>query len=90
MSTKKTFLLLSFVALSNTTCSQNNSNFLNNFSIEYGLNWMDNSGNQDPLTIFKDYSNIAFNLPFTLEVDYFLSDTFELYLSGSSNKFLEN
>jgi hypothetical protein len=90
MSTKKTFLLLSFVALSYTTCSQNNSNFLNNFSIEYGLNWMDNSGNQDPLTIFKDYSNIAFNLPFTLEVDYFLSDTFELYLSGSSNKFLEN
>ena len=90
MSTKKTFLLLSFVALSYTTCSQNNSNFLSNFSIEYGLNWMDNSGNQDPLTIFKDYSNIAFNLPFTLEVDYFLSDTFELYLSGSSNKFLEN
>ena len=90
MSTKRTFLLLFFVALSYTTCSQNNFDFLSNFSIEYGVNWVDSSGNQDPLTIFKDYSNIAFKLPFTLEVDYFLSDTFELYLSGSSNKFLEN
>ena len=90
MSIKKTFLLLSFVVLSHTTCSQNNSNFLNNFSIEYGVNWVDSSGNHDPLTIFKDYSDIAFNLPFKFEIDYLLNNTFELYLSGSSNKFLEN
>ena len=90
MLTKKTIVLVSFVVLSYNSYSQKNSNFLNNISIQFGLNWVDNSGNQDPLTIFKDYSDIAFNLPFKLEIDYLLNNTFELFLSGISNKFLDN
>lgn len=90
MISKKTLLLATFVVFACNANSQSNSKFLNNLSIEYGLNWIDSSGNQDPLTIFKDYSNIAFTLPFKLEIDYLLNNTFELYLSGSSNKFLDN
>jgi len=90
MTTKKTFLLIISLIIFLNANSQKRSKFLDNLSFEFGLNWVDSSGNQDPLTIFKDYSNIAFNLPFKLEIDYFLNDTFELYLSGSSNKFLSN
>ncbi|MDA9056343.1 hypothetical protein N9K49_00655 [Flavobacteriaceae bacterium] len=90
MPTKKTIFFVIFFVLFYKANSQIKSKFLNNLSIEYGLNWVDSSGNQDPLTIFKDYSNIAFNLPFKLEVNYLLNNTFELYLSGSSNKFLSN
>jgi len=90
MPTKKTILLVSFVVLSYNLYSQTKSKFLNNLSIEFGVNWVDNSGNQDPLTIFKDYSDIAFNLPIKIELDYFVSDSFELYLAGTTNKFLKN
>ncbi len=90
MYTTKTLFLLVFIVLFYNGNTQTNSNFLNNFSIEYGVNWVDSSGNRNPLTIFKDYSDIAFNLPFKFEIDYLLNNTFELYLSGSSNKFLEN
>lgn len=90
MTTKKTFLLVISLLLFLNANSQKRSKFLNNLSIECGLNWVDSSGNQDPLTIFKDYSDIAFNLPFKLEIDYLLTNTFELYLSGSSNEFLSD
>lgn len=90
MLAKNTIVLVSFFVLSYNSYSQKNSKFLNNISIQFGLNWVDNSGNQDPLTIFKDYSDIAFNLPFKLEIDYLLNNTFELFLSGISNKFLDN
>lgn len=90
MNSKKTILFLFFVVLFNFVNSQRRSKFFNNLSIEYGLNWVDSSGNQDPFTIFKEYSDIAFSLPFKLEIDYLLNNTFELYLSGSSNKFLSN
>ena len=90
MTCKKTIIFLFFVVLFYEINSQSKSKFFNNLSIEYGLNWVDSSGNQDPLTIFKDYSAIAFSIPFKLEIDYLLNNTFELYLSGSSNKFLSN
>jgi len=90
MPTKKTILLVVLIVLFHEANSQRKSKFLNNISIEFGLNWVDSSGNQDPLTIFKDYSVIAFNLPIKIELDYFVSDSFELYLAGTTNKFLEN
>jgi len=90
MPTKKTILLVILIVLFHKANSQRKSKFLNNLSIEFGVNWVDNSGNEDPLTIFKDYSDIAFNLPIKIELDYFVSDSFELYLAGTTNKFLEN
>ena len=90
MTCKKTILFLFFVVLTYEINSQSKSKFFKNLSLEYGLNWVDSSGNQDPLTIFKEYSDIAFTLPFKLEIDYLLNNTFELYLSGSSNKYLSN
>ena len=90
MPTKKTILLVILIVLFHKANSQRKSKFLNNLSIEFGVNWVDNSGNEDPLTIFKDYSDIAFNLPIKIELDYFVSDSFELYLAGTTNKFLKN
>ena len=88
--TKKTILLVIFIALFYNANSQIKSKFINNLSIEFGLNWVESSGNQDLLTIFKDYSDIAFNLPFKVEIGYLVGDSFELYLAGTTNKFLEN
>lgn len=87
---QKNYYFCNFICIFHEANCQKKSNFLNNISVEYGLNWVDSSGNLDPLTIFKDYSNIAFTLPFKLELDYLLNNTFELYLAGSSNKFLSN
>ena len=90
MNPKKSILLILFFLFFHPMNSQIKSKFFKNLSIEYGLNCVDSSGNQDPLTIFKVYSDIAFTLPFKFEIDYLLNNTFELYLSGSSNKFLSN
>ena len=70
--------------------SQKINGLTNKLSIEFGVNWIDSSGKQDPLTFFKDNSNLAFSSPFKLELDYLINNSFELYLSRSINEFLEN
>ena len=81
-----TFFIIYFQEVS----SQKKSNLVNRFSIEFGVNWIDSSGEQNPLRFFKDYSNLAFSSPFKLELDYLLNNSFELYLSHSINKFSKN
>ena len=88
MTTKKTFLLVISLVLFLNANSQKRSKFLNKLSIEYGLNWVDSSGNQDPLTIFKDNSDIAFNLPFKLEIDYLLNTLLNCICQDHQTNFL--
>lgn len=90
MNSKKIFFFIVYVSLFFNANSQKHSKFSKVLSVEFGLSLVDNSGNRDPLTIFKENSEIAFKLPFTIEIDYLLSSNFELYLSGSSNKFSGN
>ena len=99
MSTKRTLLLSLFVFvfynLNSQTDSEfinteSNSEFINSLSVEFGLNLVDNSGNANPLTAVKEFSSIAYSLPFKIDVNYSLSDAFQVFLSSSSNKFRED
>ena len=83
---KKVFLFL-FLFSINTLYSQKKSNFLNNLSIELGLNWIDNSGQRDPLYLFEDYENSSFNFPFKLELNYSLGKSIVLFTTATTNEF---
>lgn len=67
--------------------SQRRPDFLDKLYIELGLNWIDNSGKQDPFYILEDYGNTSFSYPLRGELNYSLSETLFIYASGSTNKF---
>jgi len=67
--------------------SQRRPEFLDKLYIELGLNWIDNSGKQDPFYILEDYGNTSFSYPLRGELNYSLSESLFIYASGSTNKF---
>ena len=67
--------------------AQRRPDFLDKLYIELGLNWIDNSGKQDPFYILEDYGNTSFSYPLRGELNYSLSESLFIYASGSTNKF---
>ncbi len=82
-----TFIITSILFLMVSTAKGQDQFSSENFSLSIGLNAIDNTGNQNPLSLFTESEHIAFSRPIEVFLNYQYNYRFEFYLGATFNKF---